>query len=194
MSCYLPFLLFNSFLLLSHQVWGLREPSATCFHASPPTAVHTAANGHSCAFAIRKWITYLQNGPADKVYKHHSVWHCILLETWTNTPEIPRCVIYMYSTYGRFCFHHDQNRKFHALPPPSTIKVMSSCTLVHVHTLGGTCKSTWFIYIYTHRLCSISVLFPVSADPPTMMTMNISNNGMFCALDVIVWHSATLCY
>ena len=28
----------------------------------------------------------------------------------------------IYSTRGRFCFHHCQNRKLHALPPPSAIK------------------------------------------------------------------------
>ena len=56
-SCRLPFLSFRSFFLQYHQVWGLgesKEPSATAFHASLLTAVYTAANGHSCAFAIRK--------------------------------------------------------------------------------------------------------------------------------------------
>ena len=28
----------------------------------------------------------------------------------------------IYSTCGRFCFHHGQNRKLHVLPPPSAIK------------------------------------------------------------------------
>ena len=31
-----------------------------------------------------------------------------------------RCAIY--STRGRFCFYHGQNRKLQALPPPSAIK------------------------------------------------------------------------
>ena len=56
-SCCFPFLSFGTFSLQSHQVWGLRElkaASATAFHVSLLTAVHTAANGHSCALAIRK--------------------------------------------------------------------------------------------------------------------------------------------
>ena len=55
-SCRLPFLSFGSFFLQSHQR-GLRkskEASATAFHVSLFTVVHTAANGHSCAVAIRK--------------------------------------------------------------------------------------------------------------------------------------------
>ena len=55
-SCRLPFLSFGSFFLQSHQVWGLRkskEASATAFHVSLLTVVHTAANGHSSALAIR---------------------------------------------------------------------------------------------------------------------------------------------
>ena len=35
----------------------------------------------------------------------------------------------IYSTRGRFCFHHGQNRKLNALPPPSAIKMTSSCAL-----------------------------------------------------------------
>ena len=31
-------------------------------------------------------------------------------------------VLLIYSTRERFCFHHGQNRKLHALPPPSAIK------------------------------------------------------------------------
>ena len=41
----------------------------------------------------------------------------------------------IYSTRGRFCFHHGQNRKLHALPPPSAspIKMTSSCALDNGH-------------------------------------------------------------
>ena len=35
----------------------------------------------------------------------------------------------IYSTRERFRFHHGQNRKLHALPPPSQIKMTSLCAL-----------------------------------------------------------------
>ena len=35
----------------------------------------------------------------------------------------------IYSTHERFCFHHSQNRKLHALRLPSAVKMKSSCTL-----------------------------------------------------------------
>ena len=39
----------------------------------------------------------------------------------------------IYSTRKRFCFHRGQNRKLHALPPPSAIKMTSSYTLGERH-------------------------------------------------------------
>ena len=38
----------------------------------------------------------------------------------------------MYSTRERFCYHHGQNKKLHALPPPFAIKLRHHALLVSV--------------------------------------------------------------
>ena len=66
-SCRLPFLSFSSFFL-QHQVRGLgesKEPSATAFHASPPTTVYTAANDIR-ALCHPEVNDVMRNGLADK--------------------------------------------------------------------------------------------------------------------------------
>ena len=63
------------------------------------------------------------------------------------------CVIY--STHGRFCFHHGQNRKSHALPPPSAIKVTSSCALAVTYFLVSYPGSWWAGRRACSRMCVI---------------------------------------
>ena len=69
--------------------------------------------------------------------------------TFTHTSPTHKLQLHRYAIYStceRFCFHHDQNRKLHALPPPSAIKndvIMRSCTnIIQEFTQMLRCFST----------------------------------------------------
>ena len=69
MSFCLPFVSFDSLFIQFPQVWGLgesKEPNATSSHIHP--YIQQLMHGHSCTFAIQKWMMQSQNDHADKVY------------------------------------------------------------------------------------------------------------------------------